>query len=220
MSEIANDAYKYGFTTDIEAVTLGRGLTEGIVRAISAARSEPEFLLNFRLKAYKVFLTMREPKWAHVNYPPIDYQNVQYFSGHKSAAKDKPTYNSIDEVPQEILDTFAKLGIPLGEQKSLAGVAVDAVFDSVSIATTHQAKLYDAGVIFCSFSEAVHQFPALIERYLGSVVQLPTIILRRSTARCSVTARLCTSPRTPAVRLSCRPTSASTIPMPGSLNAR
>ena len=170
MSDVINDTYKYGFTTDIAAVTLGRGLTEEIVRAISAARGEPEFLLNFRLKAYKVFLTMREPEWAHVNYPPIDYQNVQYFSGHKSATNDKPTYNSIDEVPQEILDTFAKLGIPLGEQKSLAGVAVDAVFDSVSIATTHQAKLYDAGVIFCSFSEAVHQFPALIERYLGSVV--------------------------------------------------
>ena len=170
MSESADEAYKYGFTTPIEAVTLGRGLTEDIVRAISAARGEPAFLLNFRLKAYKHFLTMREPEWAHVTYPPIDYQNVQYFSGHKSAANDKPTYNSIDEVPQEILDTFAKLGIPLGEQKSLAGVAVDAVFDSVSIATTHQAKLYDAGVIFCSFSEAVHQFPALIERWLGSVV--------------------------------------------------
>lgn len=167
---MTDEPYKYGFSTAVEAVTLGRGLTEDTVRAISAARNEPEFLLNFRLKAFKVFQGMEEPEWAHVHYPPIDYQAIQYFSGHKAATNDKPTYNSIDEVPPEILETFAKLGIPLDEQKRLSGVAVDAVFDSVSIATTHQQKLFDAGVIFCSFSEAVHQFPALIERWLGSVV--------------------------------------------------
>ena len=163
-------AYKYGFSTAVEAVTLGRGLNEAVVRAISANRNEPEFLLRFRLKAFALFKKMEEPKWAHVTYPPIDYQDIQYFSGLKQAKSDGPTYNSLDEVPPEVLETFAKLGIPLDEQKRLSGVAIDAVFDSVSIATTHQAKLYDAGVIFCSFQEAVHQFPALIERWLGSVV--------------------------------------------------
>ena len=166
-----SDDYKYGFSTDVAAVTLGRGLTEDVVRAISAARNEPEFLLNFRLKAFKVFESMKEPTWAHVDYPPIDYQDAQYFSAPKQAAKsDKPTYNSLDDVPKEVLETFAKLGIPLDEQKRLSGVAIDAVFDSVSIATTHQQKLFDAGVIFCSFAEAVHQFPELIERWLGTVV--------------------------------------------------
>lgn len=165
-----DESYRYGFSTAVDAVTLGRGLNENVVRAISAARNEPEFLLKFRLKAFEVFKTMEEPTWAHVTYPPIDYQNAQYFSAPKQKKTDNPTYNSLDEVPQEILETFAKLGIPLDEQKRLSGVAVDAVFDSVSIATTHQQKLYDAGVIFCSFSEAVHQFPELIERWLGSVV--------------------------------------------------
>ncbi len=168
--DLFDQTYKYGFSTAVEAVTLGRGLSEDVVRAISAARNEPQFLLDFRLKAFRVFQTMEEPTWAHVNYPPIDYQNAQYFSAPKQAKPDSPTYNSIDEVPQEILDTFAKLGIPLDEQKRLSGVAVDAVFDSVSIATTHQAKLFDAGVIFCSFAEAVHLFPELIERWLGTVV--------------------------------------------------
>jgi Fe-S cluster assembly protein SufB len=165
-----DDTYKYGFSTAVDAVTLGRGLNEDVVRAISVARNEPEFLLTFRLKAFAVFKTMEEPTWAHVSYPPIDYQNAQYFSAPKQKKTDNPTYNSLDEVPAEILETFAKLGIPLDEQKRLSGVAVDAVFDSVSIATTHQQKLFDAGVIFCSFAEAVHQFPELIERWLGSVV--------------------------------------------------
>ena len=165
-----DESYKYGFSTTVDAVTLGRGLNEDVVRAISAARNEPEFLLKFRLKAFAVFKTMEEPTWAHVSYPPIDYQNAQYFSAPKQKKTDNPTYNSLDEVPAEILETFAKLGIPLDEQKRLSGVAVDAVFDSVSIATTHQQKLFDAGVIFCSFAEAVHQFPELIERWLGSVV--------------------------------------------------
>ncbi len=167
-----DQAYKYGFSTAVEAVAFGRGLNAEVVRAISAARHEPEFLLKFRLKAFEVFSKMEEPDWAHIDYPPIDYQSIQYFSAPKAKNEkpDKPTYNSLDEVDPEIIATFAKLGIPLDEQKRLSGVAVDAVFDSMSIATTHQAKLFDAGVIFCSFNEAVHQFPRLVERWLGSVV--------------------------------------------------
>jgi Fe-S cluster assembly protein SufB len=165
------EAYKYGFHTAVDAVTLGRGLNEAVVRAISKARNEPEFLLNFRLKALRVFQSMEEPRWAAVHYPPIDYQAIEYYSAPRVGADpDKPTYNSLSEVPKEILETFEKLGIPLDEQKRLSGVAVDAVFDSISITTTHQAKLFDAGVIFCSFNEAVRQFPALVERWLGSVV--------------------------------------------------
>ena len=166
------DAYKYGFSSEVEAVAFGRGLTEDVVRAISAARDEPAFLLAFRLKAFRVFQAMKEPTWARVDYPPIDYQAIQYYSAPKAkaASTTAPTYNSLDEIDPEIIATFQKLGIPLDEQKRLSNVAVDAVFDSVSVATTHQAKLFDAGVIFCSFAEAVHQFPALIERWLGSVV--------------------------------------------------
>jgi len=168
------DAYKYGFTSAVDAVTLGRGLNEEIVRAISNARGEPQFLLDFRLKAYRKFLTMEEPDWAHVDYPAIDYQAVQYYSAPRRAtdAADKPTYDSLDQIDPEVLRTFEKLGIPLDEQKRLSGVAIDAVFDSQSVATTHQAKLFDAGVIFCSFAEAVHEFPALVERWLGSVVPI------------------------------------------------
>jgi Fe-S cluster assembly protein SufB len=167
------EAYKYGFSSAVEAVTLGRGLNEGVIRAISAAREEPEFLLRFRLQAYAAFLQKREPTWAHVHYPPIDYQAISYYSApRKAAAKAQPTYNTLDEVDPEILRTFAKLGIPLDEQKRLSGVAVDAVFDSASVATTHQARLYDAGVIFCSFTEAVRLFPALVERWLGTVVPI------------------------------------------------
>jgi len=171
IQELAQEAYKYGFTTPVEAVTLGRGLNEDVVRAISAAREEPEFMLDFRLRAYEIFRKMPEPKWAHLDYPPIDFQDIQYYSAPtKKAGPKEPTYDSLDEVDPEILRTFERLGIPLDEQKQLAGVAVDAVFDSVSIATTHQKKLYDAGVIFCSFGEALQEFPHLIERYLGSVV--------------------------------------------------
>jgi Fe-S cluster assembly protein SufB len=169
--EINKEAYKYGFTTAVEAVTLGRGLSEDIVRAISAARHEPEWMLEFRLKSYRVFCDMPEPDWARVHYPPIDLDAIQYYSvpATKQAPKE-PTYDSIDEVDPEILATFEKLGIPLHEQERLAGVAVDAVFDSVSVATTHQQKLFDAGVIFCSISEALKDFPDLVRRWLGSVV--------------------------------------------------
>jgi len=174
MSDPDQDAYKYGFSTAVEAVTLGRGLSEEVVRAISAARNEPAFLLAFRLKAFKRFQQMEEPDWASVDYPTIDYQAIQYYSAPKSKDKaaGEATYASIDDVPKEILETFEKLGISLGEQKRLAGVAIDAVFDSVSIATTHQSRLFDAGVIFCSIQEAVRQFPALVERWLGKVVPI------------------------------------------------
>jgi Fe-S cluster assembly protein SufB len=170
LSAADQDAYKYGFQTTVEAVTLGRGLSEETVRAIAAARGEPQFMLDFRLKAYAIFRKMGEPTWAKVDYPPIDFDAVQFYSAPNKKVGDNPSYNSLDEIDPEILATFEKLGIPLDEQKRLSGVAVDAVFDSVSIATTHKRKLSDAGVIFCSFGEALHQFPQLIERWLGSVV--------------------------------------------------
>jgi Fe-S cluster assembly protein SufB len=162
----SSEDYKFGFKSDIEALTLGRGLSEDIVRQISAARQEPDFLLRFRLKAFAAFQKMTEPTWAVVDYPPIDYQAISYYSVPKNAEK----HDSLAEIDPEIIKTFEKLGIPLDEQKRLSGVAVDAVFDSVSVATTHQEKLYDAGVIFCSISEAVARFPALVERWIGSVV--------------------------------------------------
>lgn len=163
---LANREYKYGFVTDIEAETIPRGLNEDIVRTISAKKNEPEWLLEWRLKAFRHWLTMTEPEWANVNYPKIDYQDIIYYS----APKPKKKLESLDEVDPELLDTFEKLGIPLSEQKMLANVAVDAIFDSVSVATTFREKLAKAGVIFCSFSEAVHDYPELIKKYLGSVV--------------------------------------------------
>ncbi len=163
---LTNREYKYGFVTDIESETIPRGLSEEIVRTISAKKNEPEWLLEWRLKAYRHWLTMEEPEWANVHYPKMDYQDIIYYS----APKPKKKLESLDEVDPELLDTFAKLGIPLSEQKMLTNVAVDAIFDSVSVATTFRAKLAEAGVIFCSFSEAVHNHPELIKKYLGSVV--------------------------------------------------
>ncbi len=168
MSASPATAYQYGFTTDVEMETLKKGLSEDVIRAISAKKNEPPFLLEFRLKAYRKWLTMSEPLWAHVQYPPIDYQDIVYFA----QPKQKPQLSGIDEVDPEILKTFARLGIPLDEQKKLANVAVDAVFDSVSVATTHKKKLLEHGVIFCPISEAVHEYPELIEEYLGSVVPI------------------------------------------------
>jgi len=163
---LANREYKYGFVTDIEAETIPRGLNEDIVRTISAKKNEPEWLLEWRLKAFRHWLTMTEPEWANVQYPKIDYQDIIYYS----APKPKKKLESLDEVDPELIDTFEKLGIPLHEQKLLANVAVDAIFDSVSVATTFREKLAKEGVIFCSFSEAVHQYPELVKKYLGSVV--------------------------------------------------
>lgn len=165
---LVNQPYKYGFITDIESDSLPPGLSEDVVRAISAKKGEPEFMLNFRLKAYRQWLKMQEPTWPNVQYPPIDYQKIVYYS----APKQKEKLGSLDEVDPTLLETFEKLGIPLSEQKRLANVnvAVDAIFDSVSVATTFREKLAEVGVIFCSVSEAVKDHPELIEKYLGSVV--------------------------------------------------
>jgi len=158
--------YKYGFTTDIESDVVPRGLTEDTIRLISAKKKEPAFLLEWRLKAYRGWLKMTEPHWPNVTSPPIDYQDMIYYAAPKTA---KPL-GSLDDVDPKLLETYAKLGIPLSEQKRLSGVAVDAIFDSVSVATTYREALAKRGVVFCSFSEAVHEHPALVERYLGSVV--------------------------------------------------
>ncbi|MBX3279966.1 MAG: Fe-S cluster assembly protein SufB [Acidobacteria bacterium] len=163
---LANREYKYGFVTDIEMEVIPRGLNEDIVRMISAKKNEPEWLLEWRLKAFRHWLKMEEPAWANVHYPKIDYQDIIYYS----APKPRELKKSLDEVDPALLDTFEKLGIPLTEQKMLAGVAVDAIFDSVSVATTFKDKLAREGVIFCSFSEAVHQYPEIVKKYLGSVV--------------------------------------------------
>lgn len=166
---LVSQPYKYGFKTDIEADAIPRGLSEDVVRMISAKKNEPEFMLEFRLKAYRKWLTMAEPTWPHVHYPPIDYQNIVYYSAPK---KKDEKLGSLEEVDPTLLETFEKLGIPLSEQKRLANVAVDAIFDSVSVATTYKEKLAEEGVIFCSISEAVQEHPELVEKYLGSVVPI------------------------------------------------
>jgi Fe-S cluster assembly protein SufB len=161
--------YRHGFVTDIESETLPPGLDEDVVRLISAIKGEPQFMLDWRLKAFRQWSRMKEPKWAHVHYPPIDFQAISYYSAPKKKT-DGP--KSLDEVDPKLLETYDKLGIPLHERARLAGVAVDAVFDSVSVATTFKERLAEAGVIFCSFSEAVKNHPELVERYLGSVVPI------------------------------------------------
>lgn len=166
LDEVTDSEYKYGFVTDIETETIGRGLSEDTVRLISAKKEEPEWLLEFRLNAYRHWLSMKEPDWAHLNIPPIDYQDIIYYA----APKKKKGPKSLDEVDPELLKTFDKLGIPLEEQKILSGMAVDAVMDSVSVKTTFKEKLAEKGIIFCSFSEAVKDFPDLVKKYLGTVV--------------------------------------------------
>lgn len=164
--DLVNQPYKYGFVTEIESDTIPRGLTEETVRLISAKKDEPEFMLAFRLKAFRQWQKLKEPTWPAVSYPPIDYQDIIYYSAPKVQAKKQ----SLEEVDPVLLETFEKLGIPLSEQKRLANVAVDAVFDSVSVATTFREKLAKAGVIFCSIAEAVREYPDLVQKYLGSVV--------------------------------------------------
>ncbi len=166
IEQLANREYKWGFITDIEADAAPRGLNEEIVRFISMKKNEPDWLLEWRLKAFRQWVTMEEPHWSNVHYDPIDYQDIIYYS----APKQKARLNSLDEVDPELLRTYEKLGISLREQERLSGVAVDAVFDSVSVATTFKAKLQELGIIFCSFSEAVQQHPDLVRKYLGSVV--------------------------------------------------
>ncbi len=167
IAQLAQREYQFGFVTEIEAETFPPGLDEDVVRRLSAIKHEPDWMLELRLKAFRHWLTMTEPKWAKVEYPPIDYQAFSYYSAPKSM-KDAP--KSLDEVDPELLKTYEKLGIPLHERGKLAGVAVDAVFDSVSVATTFKSRLAEAGVIFCSMSEAVREHPELVKKYLGSVV--------------------------------------------------
>lgn len=167
LHEVVNKSYPYGFVTQIESDTVAPGLNEDVIRLISFKKNEPEFMLNWRLAAYKHWLTLTPPHWAHLHHSPIDYQDIIYYSAPK-AKTDGP--KSLDEVDPKLLETYNKLGIPLHEQGRLAGVAVDAVFDSISVATTFKEKLAEAGVIFCPFSEAVSKHPELIEKYLGTVV--------------------------------------------------
>ena len=167
LDEVTGGEYKYGFTSDIPTDILERGLNEDVVRFISAKKGEPEWLLDFRLKAYRYWLTLEMPRWAHLDIPEIDYQNISYYAAPKQA-KDSP--KSLDEMDPQLIETFNKLGIPLEEQKALSGMAVDAVMDSVSVKTTHKEKLAEMGVIFCSISEAVKDYPDLVKKYLGSVV--------------------------------------------------
>ena len=165
---LVNKEYKYGFVTDIESDVAPKGLNEDTVRMISSKKGEPAWLLDWRLKAYRGWLKMSEPHWANVHYAPIDYQAIRYYSAPRTA---KPL-GSLDEVDPKLRETYEKLGIPLSEQKLLAGVAVDAIFDSVSVGTTYKAKLAEQGIIFCSFGEAVREHPELVQKYLGSVVPL------------------------------------------------
>lgn len=167
LKQVIDKKYEYGFVTQIESDSIQPGLSEETIRLISKKKNEPEFMLNWRLRAYQHWLTLTPPRWAHVQYPDIDFQDIIYYSAPKSESQGP---KSLDEVDPKLLDTYKRLGIPLHEQGRLAGVAVDAVFDSVSVATTFKAKLTEAGVIFCSFSEAVQKHPELIEKYLGSVV--------------------------------------------------
>ncbi len=170
LQEVADSEYKYGFVTDIEADTVPKGLNEDVVRLISAKKQEPEWMLEWRLRAFRHWETLQEkdkyPQWAHLDYPEIDFQDISYYS----APNKKPKYNSLDEVEPELLETFKKLGISLEEQKRLTGVAVDVVVDSVSVATTFKEQLAELGIIFCSFGEAVENHPELVKKYIGSVV--------------------------------------------------
>lgn len=165
IQNLVNQTYKHGFVTDIESDTVAKGLNEDVIRLISTKKSEPEWLLEFRLEAYRHWLTMAEPAWPNVKYPKIDFQDISYFSAPKPRK-----LASIDEVDPELLRTFEKLGVPMNERQALAGVAVDVIFDSVSVATTYKKRLAEVGIIFCSFSEAVRDHPELVRRYLGSVV--------------------------------------------------
>jgi Fe-S cluster assembly protein SufB len=168
VESLVNKAYKYGFVTDIESDIAPKGLNEDTIRLISAKKQEPEWLLDWRLRAYRGWLKMTEPHWANVKYDPIDYQSIRYYAAPRS----QNPLGSLDEVDPKLLETYEKLGIPLSEQKVLAGVAVDAIFDSVSVGTTYKAKLAEQGIIFCSFGEAVREHPELVQKYLGSVVPL------------------------------------------------
>ena len=166
LQNLIDQPYRHGFVTDIESDTVAKGLSEDVIRLISSKKNEPQWLLEFRLSAYRHWLTLAEPSWPNVKYPPIDFQDISYYS----APKPKKKLASMDEVDPELKRTFEKLGVPLHEQAALAGVAVDVIFDSVSVTTTYKKRLADVGIVFCSFSEAVHEHPELVRRYLGTAV--------------------------------------------------
>ncbi len=218
--ELGNREYKYGFVTEIETDTVPRGLNTEIVRVISAKKNEPNFMLDWRLKAYrhwnKLEKSQAEPKWANIHYPPIDYQNLIYYSAPKTNAALK----SLDQVDPKLLETYEKLGIPLSEQKWLTGVAVDAVFDSVSVATTFKEKLGALGIIFCSFSEALQKHPVLVRKYLGSVVPYSDNFFAALNAAVFSDGSSSMCPRACGARWSYRLTFASMPPRPDSLSAR
>ena len=165
LNEIVDKEYKHGFVSNIDSEILDKGLNVKTIQEISKKKNEPDWLLDFRLEAFEKWLKMTEPKWANVNYNKIDYQDISYFSAPK-----KPKLKSMDEVDPELIRTFDKLGVPMNERAALAGVAVDVIFDSVSVATTYKEKLKEHGVIFCSFSEAVHSHPDLVKKHLGTVI--------------------------------------------------
>lgn len=166
IDDLIKTSYQHGFVTDIESDTFPAGLNEDAIRRISSIKHEPDWVLNWRLKAYQRWLSLEDPQWAHVVHPDIDFQAISYYS----APQKNPALKSLDEVDPQLLEAYSKLGIPLEEQKALSGVAVDAVFDSVSVATTFRKNLADAGVIFCSISEAIQEYPELVKKYMGSVV--------------------------------------------------
>ena len=213
---LATREYQHGFQTEIESENIGRGLNENVIRTISAKKDEPEWLLQWRLKAYAQWLQMEEPQWPNVHYPQIDYQDMIYYS----APKPRKQLDSLDEVDPMLLETYAKLGISLDEQKRLNNVAVDAVFDSVSVATTFKETLGELGIIFGSFSEAVKNHPELVKKYLGSVVPANDNFSRRSIRRSFPMARSASSPKACAARWSFQLTSASTRKTPDSLKER
>ena len=216
LSKAVVRAYEAGFVTDIESITVPPGLSEETIASISGLKKEPAWLLEWRLEAYRHWLTMKEPTWAHVRYTPIDYQSISYYSAPKSDA-DKP--QSLDEVDPKLLETYEKLGIPLHERAALAGVAVDAVFDSVSVATTFKGKLAEAGVIFCSFSEAVREHAELVRKYLGSVVPQGDNYYAALNSAVFTDGSFVFVPEGVRCPMSCPPTSASTPPTPASSSA-
>jgi Fe-S cluster assembly protein SufB len=166
----SSDEYKYGFVTDIEVDQIAKGLNEEVIRKISAKKNEPEWMLDYRLKAFKHWQTLKEPTWAHVSYPPIDFQDICYYSAPKAPGTESDKTKSLEDLDPELIKTFERLGIPLQEQKRISGVAVDVVFDSVSVGTSHKEVLDEVGVIFCSISEAIHKYPEIVKKYLGTVV--------------------------------------------------
>lgn len=216
LDDLGGQEYKYGFTTQIETETIRKGLDEQVVRLISAKKGEPEWMTERRVKAYRHWLTLTPPAWAHLTIPEIDFQDIIYYA----APKQRKALSSMDEVDPELKRTFDRLGIPLEEQMALAGVAVDAVMDSVSVKTTFRETLAERGIIFCSISEALRDHPELVKKYLGSVVPYTDNYYAALNAAVFSDGSFCYIPRGCAARWSSRPTSASTPRARGSSSAR